>query len=312
MTVGKFLKRAIELRAAKPPLGDGPKTGTGMNVSAYIKELREAMDFMEMDQAFINRYLNQGFSGGEKKRMEVLQMLMLKPSIAILDETDSGLDIDALKVVGAGVNRLRGEGFGALVITHYRRILEIIVPDFVHMMYKGRIVDREARSSSRSSRRGATTGSRSSTGSRRKTMKSSSPVLDIAEYSHGYHYPDESVFRTREGLDEGVVNAISERKGEPEWMRQYRLRALDGLPQEAHAFVGRGPFRLDFDALCYYARPQEAQSRIVGRRARLDQGNLRADRHPRGRAEVPRRRRGPVRLRDGVPQHQGGPQRSSA
>jgi len=129
VTVGKFLKRATELRA-----GAG-----GMSVSAYVKELREAMDFMEMDQAFINRYLNQGFSGGEKKRMEVLQMLMLKPSIAILDETDSGLDIDALRVVADGVNRLRGDGFGALVITHYRRILERIVPDFVHVMYKGRI-----------------------------------------------------------------------------------------------------------------------------------------------------------------------------
>ena len=77
-----------------------------MNVTAYIKQLREAMDFMEMDQAFINRYLNQGFSGGEKKRMEVLQMLMLKPSLALMDETDSGLDIDALKVVSKGVNRM--------------------------------------------------------------------------------------------------------------------------------------------------------------------------------------------------------------
>lgn len=137
VTVGKFLKRAIELRG----------TG-GMNVSAYIKELRESMDFLEMDQAFINRYLNQGFSGGEKKRMEVLQMLMLKPSLAILDETDSGLDIDALKVVARGVNKLRemspgatcGPGFGALIITHYQRILTHIVPDFVHIMYKGRIV----------------------------------------------------------------------------------------------------------------------------------------------------------------------------
>ncbi len=111
-----------------------------MNVTAYIKQLREAMDFMEMDQAFINRYLNQGFSGGEKKRMEVLQMLMLKPSLAILDETDSGLDIDALKVVARGVNKLRGPDFGALIITHYQRILTQIVPDYVHIMYKGRIV----------------------------------------------------------------------------------------------------------------------------------------------------------------------------
>ncbi|MGA2380906.1 MAG: Fe-S cluster assembly ATPase SufC [Spirochaetia bacterium] len=130
VTVGKFLKRVIELRG----------NGTGMNVTAYIKQLREAMDFMEMDQAFINRSLNQGFSGGEKKRMEVLQMLMLSPALAILDETDSGLDIDALKVVAKGVNRMRGPGFGALIITHYQRILTQIVPDFVHIMYKGRIV----------------------------------------------------------------------------------------------------------------------------------------------------------------------------
>ncbi len=96
-----------------------------MNVTAYIKELREAMDFMGMDQAFINRYLNQGFSGGEKKRMEVLQMLMLKPSLAILDETDSGLDIDALKVVADGRQPAPGPRASARsVITHYRRILE--------------------------------------------------------------------------------------------------------------------------------------------------------------------------------------------
>ncbi len=136
VTVGKFLKRVIELRLGKPADGEKP----AMNVTAYIKQLREAMDYMEMDQAFINRSLNQGFSGGEKKRMEVLQMLMLKPSLAILDETDSGLDIDALKVVAKGVNKLRGPGFGALIITHYQRILTQIVPDFVHIMYKGRIV----------------------------------------------------------------------------------------------------------------------------------------------------------------------------
>jgi Fe-S cluster assembly ATP-binding protein len=141
VTVGKFLKRAIELRqdggATATAPGTAPKS---MNVTAYIKQLREAMTFMEMDQAFINRYLNQGFSGGEKKRMEVLQMLMLKPSIALLDETDSGLDIDALKVVARGVNKLRGPDFGALIITHYQRILTQIVPDYVHIMYKGRIV----------------------------------------------------------------------------------------------------------------------------------------------------------------------------
>ena len=130
ITVGKFLKRALEAQM---------KNERRLNVTAYIKQLREAMDFMEIDQDFINRYLNQGFSGGEKKRMEILQMLMLKPSIAIMDETDSGLDIDALKVVARGVNRLRAQGCGALIITHYQRILDHIKPDYVHVMYRGQI-----------------------------------------------------------------------------------------------------------------------------------------------------------------------------
>lgn len=131
ITVGKFLKRAVELRRGEEGRFD---------VSSYIKELRGAMDFMGMDQQFINRYLNEGFSGGEKKRMEVLQMLMLKPNFAVLDETDSGLDIDALQVVAKGVNKLRGSQFGCLVITHYQRILDHIKPDKVHVMVDGRIV----------------------------------------------------------------------------------------------------------------------------------------------------------------------------
>ena len=131
VTVGKFLKRAVESKN-----NDEGK----MNVTRFIKELRAALDFMEMDQQFINRYLNEGFSGGEKKRMEIIQMLMLKPAFAIMDETDSGLDIDALKVVSKGVNRLRGDEFGALIITHYQRILNYIKPDYVHIMYRGKII----------------------------------------------------------------------------------------------------------------------------------------------------------------------------
>jgi Fe-S cluster assembly ATP-binding protein len=131
ITVGKFLKRAVELRRGEEGRFD---------VTGYIRELRTAMDFMGIDQKFINRYLNEGFSGGEKKRMEVLQMLMLKPGFAVLDETDSGLDIDALQIVAKGVNRLRGKGFGALVITHYQRILDHVKPDKVHVMVNGRIV----------------------------------------------------------------------------------------------------------------------------------------------------------------------------
>lgn len=131
LTVGKFLKRAAELRN-----DDDDKR----RVSTFIKELRANMDFLEMDQGFINRYLNEGFSGGEKKRMEILQMLTLKPAFAVLDETDSGLDIDALKVVAKGVNRLSSPEFGSLVITHYQRILNYLNPQFVHVMYQGRIV----------------------------------------------------------------------------------------------------------------------------------------------------------------------------
>jgi Fe-S cluster assembly ATP-binding protein len=131
VSVGRFLKRASEIRFD----GDEEKTKT------FVKRLRASMDYMEMEQGFINRYLNTGFSGGEKKRMEILQMLMLEPQFAILDETDSGLDIDALKIVAKGVNKLRSEtDFGALVITHYQRILDHIQPDYVHIMYQGKIV----------------------------------------------------------------------------------------------------------------------------------------------------------------------------
>ncbi len=130
VTVGRFLKRAAEIRAGEEEL----------KAKDFIRKLRQSMDFMEIDQQFINRYLNEGFSGGEKKRMEILQMLVLQPNFSILDETDSGLDIDALKVVSKGVNHMRGPGFGALIITHYQRILDYINPDYVHIMYRGRVV----------------------------------------------------------------------------------------------------------------------------------------------------------------------------
>jgi Fe-S cluster assembly ATP-binding protein len=99
------------------------------------------MDLLEMDHAFAGRYLNEGFSGGEKKRAEILQMAALQPEIAILDETDSGLDIDALRIVSDGVNALRSDSLGVLVITHYQRILNYIKPEFVHIMIDGRIVE---------------------------------------------------------------------------------------------------------------------------------------------------------------------------
>ena len=98
------------------------------------------MKLLKVDSAFINRYINEGFSGGEKKRAEILQMAMLEPTMAVLDETDSGLDIDALKIVSDGVNALRGPNLGVLIITHYQRILNYITPDVVHVMYQGQII----------------------------------------------------------------------------------------------------------------------------------------------------------------------------
>lgn len=128
VTVAKFLKRAADLRREPPE-----------NASAFLKELKEGIAFLDIDKAFVNRYLNDGFSGGEKKRMEILQLIMLKPRFAIFDETDSGLDVDALKVVAAGINRMRGPGFSALLITHYRRLLDLVKPDKVHILERGHI-----------------------------------------------------------------------------------------------------------------------------------------------------------------------------
>ena len=111
-----------------------------MGVREFIKKLDEKMAILDMPEEMAERYLNEGFSGGEKKRNEILQLMMIEPSFAILDEIDSGLDIDALKVVSRGVNAMRGENFGSLIITHYQRLLNYIEPDVVHIMMDGRVV----------------------------------------------------------------------------------------------------------------------------------------------------------------------------
>jgi Fe-S cluster assembly ATP-binding protein len=129
VTVSNFLRSA-----ATAIRGEAPKLRT------WVKEVNESMAELGMDKAFAERNVNEGFSGGEKKRHEILQLALLKPRIAILDETDSGLDIDALKTVSAGVNRVRETGVGTLLITHYTRILRYVKPDFVHVFVSGRIV----------------------------------------------------------------------------------------------------------------------------------------------------------------------------
>ena len=136
VTVANFLRTAVNAR--RRALNQADK---GIPIPEFRKILKEKMDLLRMDHTFAGRYLNEGFSGGEKKRAEILQMAVLKPEIAILDETDSGLDIDALRIVSDGVNALRGADLGALVITHYQRILNYIKPEYVHIMLDGRIVE---------------------------------------------------------------------------------------------------------------------------------------------------------------------------
>jgi Fe-S cluster assembly ATP-binding protein len=131
VTTANFLRAAINARRPE---------SQPISLKEFRDQLDEVMRFLEMDPKFANRYLNEGFSGGEKKRNEIVQMLMLRPKIAILDEIDSGLDIDAIKVVAKGVNTLIGPDFGALIITHYQRILSYVKPDWVHVMFDGRIV----------------------------------------------------------------------------------------------------------------------------------------------------------------------------
>ncbi len=130
VSVANFLRMAINAKREEP-----------INVKEFRTELQHAIELLDVDRSFTSRHLNDGFSGGEKKRAEILQMAMLQPDVAILDETDSGLDIDALRTVAEGVEKLHSEqGLGALIITHYQRILHYIRPQFVHVMLDGRIV----------------------------------------------------------------------------------------------------------------------------------------------------------------------------
>jgi len=136
VTLANFLRTALNSRRKIANPDD-----KGIPIPEFRRLLKEKMDLLKMDHAFAGRYLNEGFSGGEKKRAEILQMATLEPEMGILDETDSGLDIDALRIVSDGVNALRGENLGVLVITHYQRILNYIKPEFVHIMLDGRIVE---------------------------------------------------------------------------------------------------------------------------------------------------------------------------
>ncbi len=131
VSIANFLRAALQARLAE---------GEEIDATGYYKRLYAKMDLLKIDRKFTSRSVNDGFSGGEKKRCEILQMAMLAPKFALMDETDSGLDIDALRIVADGVNTMRGPDLGVLLITHYQRLLDYIVPDHVHVMYDGRIV----------------------------------------------------------------------------------------------------------------------------------------------------------------------------
>ncbi len=133
VTVTKYLRTV--LNAHREAAGEDP-----ISLKDFRATVEGGMELTEVPREFASRYLNEGFSGGEKKRMEILQLALLKPLMAVLDETDSGLDIDALRIVANGVNTLKGPDMGVLIITHYRRILHMVEPDFVHVLYQGRIV----------------------------------------------------------------------------------------------------------------------------------------------------------------------------
>lgn len=133
VSVTNFIKTAINASRKAKGLEDMP-------ANVMLKKIREKSSLLEIDSRFLSRSLNEGFSGGEKKRNEIFQMAMMEPKLSILDETDSGLDIDALKIVANGVNRLRSKDNAIIVITHYQRLLEYIVPDFVHVLFDGKIV----------------------------------------------------------------------------------------------------------------------------------------------------------------------------
>jgi Fe-S cluster assembly ATP-binding protein len=133
VTVAKYLRMVVN--SHREARGD-PE----IKLKDFRKEAEAAMELMNIPREFSSRYLNEGFSGGEKKRMEILQLAMLQPEMAVLDETDSGLDIDALRTVADGVNKFAGPDMGVLIITHYQRILHLVKPDFVHVMFEGRIV----------------------------------------------------------------------------------------------------------------------------------------------------------------------------
>ena len=262
VTVTSFLRSAINAQRKAANGGEEDP----VRIPEFRTELLAAMEELRVPRELASRYLNDGFSGGEKKRVEILQMAMLKPKIAVLDETDSGLDIDALKIVANGVNSLVGPEMGALVITHYQRILDYVTPDFVHVFVDGRIVadggpelahKLEADGYEAFTPAGVGGGDMSST-------HETEVVRDIrSEYKYGFSNPDAAkdyFFKSGRGISHEVVEAIAEHKNEPDWMRQFRHKSLDYFFARPMPSWGADLSGIDFENIYYYIKPTEKQA----------------------------------------------------
>ena len=231
----------------------------------FRKELLAQMDRLKVSRELASRYLNDGFSGGEKKRVEILQMAMLKPAIAVLDETDSGLDIDALKIVANGVSDLVGPEMGALVITHYQRILNYVKPDFVHVFVDGTIVEEGGARARREARGLRLRGVGVCDGERLMAQTESEIVQGIGsdyEVKYGFNVPEDYFFKSGRGLSHELVDAISSHKSEPDWMRKFRHKSLDYFLARPMPTWGGGQTLqdIDFDNIYYYIKPTENQA----------------------------------------------------
>ena len=260
VTVTSFLRSAINaVRKARNGGADDP-----IAIPEFRKELLAQMDRLKVSRELASRYLNDGFSGGEKKRVEILQMAMLKPRIAVLDETDSGLDIDALRVVADGVKELVGPEMGALVITHYQRILDYIKPDFVHVFVGGRIVEEggpELAEKLEAEGYAAVRG-----GGRRD---GGDPDRDRGRPGDRLRLRDQVRLPRRRrttssspgrGLSHELVDAISSHKNEPDWMRKFRHKSLDYFLARPLPTWGGNVAEIDFENIYYYIKPTEKQA----------------------------------------------------
>ena len=259
VSVAQFLRSAVNaVRKARNGGEDDP-----ISVAEFRKDLTAAMEELRVPREMTSRYLNEGFSGGEKKRVEILQMAMLKPRMAVLDETDSGLDIDALKIVAEGVGSSASPDTGALVITHYQRILNYIEPDFVHVFVDGRIVE-SGGPGARPQARGGGLRRLPARGSRRCFLMTTSETEVVAgignDYKYGFHDPEISVFKSKRGLNPEVVAEISEHKNEPEWMREFRLKSLEYFRARPMPTWGGNLAEIDFENIFYYLKPTEKQA----------------------------------------------------